>query len=295
MIRLAAALVLAAAPAMALAQAPETSPRPQPRSTDAVANQENKALGGGALTPRLRAGLPTSAPMAARLRPAPRPPAATNQRTAVRVIRGPLGPEVAKAPPRPGFIDRLVKEQATPSRVRYTAKGSICGVNSIKGVAISSFGRPGKGCGIANPVQVSSVEGVSLSSKATLDCQTAKALSSWVKGTLKPVVGKAGGGVQKIRVAAHYSCRNRNNARSGRLSEHAKGRAIDVSGFQLRDGTRVTVLKGWNSRAWSKRLRALHKGACGPFGTVLGPNADAYHRDHFHFDTARYRSGSYCR
>jgi hypothetical protein len=28
---------------------------------------------------------------------------------------------------------------------------------------------------------------------------------------------------------------------------------------------------------------------------VLGPNANSFHRDHFHFDTARYRSGSYCR
>jgi hypothetical protein len=42
-------------------------------------------------------------------------------------------------------------------------------------------------------------------------------------------------------------------------------------------------------------MRRAHKTACGPFGTVLGPNADRYHQDHFHFDTARYRSGSYCR
>ena len=43
-------------------------------------------------------------------------------------------------------------------------------------------------------------------------------------------------------------------------------------------------------------LRNLHRAACGPFGTVLGPNANAAHRDHYHFDTARYRSGTaYCR
>jgi hypothetical protein len=39
----------------------------------------------------------------------------------------------------------------------------------------------------------------------------------------------------------------------------------------------------------------MHKAACGPFGTVLGPNSNRFHQDHFHFDTARYRSGSYCR
>ena len=44
-----------------------------------------------------------------------------------------------------------------------------------------------------------------------------------------------------------------------------------------------------------KALKKMHKIACGPFGTVLGPNANRFHRDHFHFDTARYRSGSYCK
>jgi hypothetical protein len=38
-------------------------------------------------------------------------------------------------------------------------------------------------------------------------------------------------------------------------------------------------------------LRRLHKGACGTFGTVLGPDANEAHRNHFHFDlTARKRS-----
>ena len=33
-------------------------------------------------------------------------------------------------------------------------------------------------------------------------------------------------------------------------------------------------------------LRRLHKGACGTFGTVLGPDANEAHRNHFHFDLA---------
>ena len=60
-------------------------------------------------------------------------------------------------------------------------------------------------------------------------------------------------------------------------------------------GTVVSVLQGWKSSRWSKAMRRVHKSACGPFGTVLGPKADRYHQDHFHMDTARYRSGSYCR
>jgi hypothetical protein len=41
-------------------------------------------------------------------------------------------------------------------------------------------------------------------------------------------------------------------------------------------------------------LRRLHSGACGVFSTVLGPEANEAHRDHFHFDMAPRRRGSFC-
>ncbi len=94
---------------------------------------------------------------------------------------------------------------------------------------------------------------------------------------------------------ASYSCRTRNSKPGARLSEHAFGHAVDVSGVVLRDGTKLTVLDHWRSSRYGKILKAMHRAACGTFGTVLGPNADRYHQDHFHLDTARYRSGAYCR
>lgn len=42
-------------------------------------------------------------------------------------------------------------------------------------------------------------------------------------------------------------------------------------------------------------LRAVHEGACKIFGTVLGPESNAAHRDHFHLDLAKRRSSAYCR
>jgi hypothetical protein len=43
-------------------------------------------------------------------------------------------------------------------------------------------------------------------------------------------------------------------------------------------------------------LHRLHRGACGVFGTVLGPEADEAHSNHFHLDLAQRRSKrSYCR
>ena len=41
-------------------------------------------------------------------------------------------------------------------------------------------------------------------------------------------------------------------------------------------------------------LHRLHKGACGIFGTVLGPEANEAHRDHFHLDLAPRRRSAFC-
>jgi hypothetical protein len=41
-------------------------------------------------------------------------------------------------------------------------------------------------------------------------------------------------------------------------------------------------------------LRRLHRGACGTFGTVLGPDANEAHRNHFHFDLAPRKRSAFC-
>jgi hypothetical protein len=41
-------------------------------------------------------------------------------------------------------------------------------------------------------------------------------------------------------------------------------------------------------------LRHLHEGACRLFGTVLGPEANEAHREHFHFDLYPRKATSYC-
>ncbi len=178
---------------------------------------------------------------------------------------------------------------------KILAAGAVCGDVSIQGEKIGRV--PGKisGCGVENAVRISSISGVTLSSRSTMDCGTAQALKTWIESSAKPALSKKGGGLRQIKVAAHYACRRRNNSKTGKISEHGKGRAIDISGFKLADGSEISVLKGWNARSSRKALRRMHADACGPFGTVLGPKANRFHLDHFHFDTAHYRSGSYCR
>ncbi len=178
---------------------------------------------------------------------------------------------------------------------RLLQKGAVCGDIAIQGEPVGRVTGKIRGCVIENAVRVRSVAGVGLSQKSVMDCTTAGALKTWLEGSAKPALAKKGGGLKTLRVAAHYACRTRNNQKGAKLSEHGKGRAIDISAFKLHDGTEVSVLTGWNAQRFSQAMRRMHKGACGPFGTVLGPNANRFHRDHFHFDTARYRSGSYCR
>lgn len=41
-------------------------------------------------------------------------------------------------------------------------------------------------------------------------------------------------------------------------------------------------------------LRKVHEKACGIFGTVLGPEANDAHKNHFHFDSIQRKYGPYC-
>ncbi|OOY26540.1 extensin family protein [Thioclava sp. L04-15] len=174
---------------------------------------------------------------------------------------------------------------------RYSSSGELCGIAGLEGQEIAPIDGAGA-CGITNPVQITAVSGIRLTSPARVNCTTAKAFKRWVERGIKPAVGKRGGGIESIRIAASYACRSRNSQRGAKLSEHAKGNAIDVSGVILRDGSTLSVLNDWRKGPVIKRM---HKSACGPFGTVLGPKSDRFHQDHIHVDVASYRSGPYCR
>ena len=214
--------------------------------------------------------------------------------------------EVALVAPAPQFsalaIATAIRPETRPPEVLQRAstqrvarvRGSVCGNPEIQGDVLEPIGGSG-GCGVAEPVQIRSVGGVALSTAAIMDCTTAEALLDWVQRGAIPAVGNEGGGIASLRVAGHYTCRPRNNQAGARLSEHGMGRAIDIAAIGLRNGGEISVLTGWDRAGDGQRLRAMHQAACGTFGTVLGPDANRMHADHFHFDTARYRSGSYCR
>ncbi len=230
--------------------------------------------------------IPASVPGVAKsLRPKPRPVTpASVLRPALPSLPAVQSPGQPVAP-----IPRSLPEFSAP------VPGSVCADPSIRGTKIPPVIHVADGCGLADGVQITQVSGVKLSIPATVDCPTARALNSWVKRSVIPTLAGMGGGVARLEVAGSYTCRPRNNVRGAKVSEHGRGRAIDISGFTLKGGRSFSVEQGWNMRGLAEPLRRMHSDACGTFGTVLGPNSDPFHHDHLHLDTAAQRNGAYCR
>jgi hypothetical protein len=244
------------------------------------------------------AAVPASAPDRS-LRPEARP--ALSQEPQIRevlstsgILRSPR-PEARPADLSRGQVIRVAGFRSQPLPPTTSREGRICGARDIEGVRLAPITARVQGCGVAEPVRVTSVAGVALSQAATMDCPTALALRDWVTEGVVPTIGERGGGVARLNVAGHYVCRTRNNQKGARISEHGRGRAVDISGLVLNNGTVISVLKHWRDATAGPILKDLHRAACGPFGTVLGPSSDRFHQDHFHFDTARYRNGVFCR
>ncbi|MBC6443241.1 MAG: extensin family protein [Rhodobacteraceae bacterium] len=177
---------------------------------------------------------------------------------------------------------------------RYAKRGSVCGIRGLRGRHVAPVRGKG-GCGISNAVRITEVDGVALTREVLIGCDAARQLYNWVNKQARPIVGRRGGGLSGIQMIAGYSCRTRNSRKGAGLSEHARGKAVDIAGFVLKNGEIMSVLRDWSGSSHAQTLRRLHRSACGPWGTVLGPNSDRFHKDHFHFDTAKHRGGAYCR
>lgn len=119
-------------------------------------------------------------------------------------------------------------------------------------------------------------------------CAVAAALVLWEWHVVQPAALKHfGRRVAAIDHFGSYSCRRLYGRDEGAWSEHATANAIDVAGFRLEGGTRISVLDDWRSEgARGAFLREVRDGACRLFATVLSPEYNAAHRDHFHFDQA---------
>ncbi|MFD1744187.1 extensin family protein [Rhizobium helianthi] len=158
----------------------------------------------------------------------------------------------------------------------------------------------GPSCGIDYPVELVGLSGnIQVSPAVTLNCQTTLAFAQWVKNELAPAARiRYLTGVGRIEPMGGYSCRRMNNSRQryNPMSEHARGNAIDVGRFVLKNGHEIDVRKkGLFSFREGALLKSVRSDSCKYFNTVLGPGSNKEHWNHFHFDLRSRASGNrYC-
>lgn len=162
-------------------------------------------------------------------------------------------------------------------------------------VAAPDRSAPG-GCGYEDGMRLASTGGSRALAYRPIplvtSCPVAAALYLWETRVVQPAAQRhLGTRVARVRHAGSYSCRRIYGRTVGELSQHAMADAVDVTGFELANGERVTVLRDWDGTgARAAFLRDVRDGACRLFSTALSPDYNQAHRDHLHLDV-EYRGG----
>lgn len=144
---------------------------------------------------------------------------------------------------------------------------------------------PGKdGCTLQNGVRLIATS-VDLVRPAEMTCPLALRLMQFEKDVLLPEAQRVfGQPLKQINHAGAFTCK-RMTGNGSRISEHGHGRAIDIWGFVLADGRRISVADHFrSSNREGQYLRGVSREACRFFAVVLSPNADAAHAKSFHWD-----------
>jgi Extensin-like protein C-terminus len=144
-----------------------------------------------------------------------------------------------------------------------------------------------------DPTVTASAGPVEVKPAATLACPLVSALDQWIATAVQPAALRwFHQPVIEIKQISAYSCRGMNGNSNAHISEHAFGNALDISGFVLADGHKVTVQYGWHGAPEEQAfLHDVQLAACNEFSTVLAPGANIYHYNHIHVDLMRRYSG----
>ena len=119
-------------------------------------------------------------------------------------------------------------------------------------------------------------------------CPVAASLAMWEWNVVQPAARELlGSTVVAIDHFGSYNCRRMYGREGSSWSEHATADAVDIAGFRLADGRRITIVGDWTGDdADARFLRTVRDGACRLFATTLSPDYNAAHRDHLHLDHA---------
>jgi hypothetical protein len=136
---------------------------------------------------------------------------------------------------------------------------------------------------------IAAVGPVAIKPTATLACPIVSVLDRWLADSVQPAAMRwFGARVVEIKQISAYSCRGMNGNPNAHISEHAFGNALDIAGFTLADGRRISVQEGWKGMPEEQGfLRDVQAAACQQFTTVLAPGSNVYHYNHIHVDLMR--------
>jgi hypothetical protein len=186
------------------------------------------------------------------------------------------------------FIDlRLAALKSDPQQCALTLKAPAIVATPIGDGPIAN------GCGWRNAVHVERAGGARVAIDK-MTCDAAAAFALWMTHAVQQSAREIlGSGVKSVQHMGVYACRNilGSKALSAFRSQHARANAIDVASFTLADGRTISVAKHWKSDGAEKRfLHAIHARACDYFRVALGPDYNAAHHNHFHFDRGAFRT-----
>lgn len=144
-------------------------------------------------------------------------------------------------------------------------------------------------CTIPQPVSVKSISKIAFTRPLTLDCPFALALSNFIIEMAIPLAReKLATELSGLSFGPGYVCRRRNNAKQGKLSEHAFGNAIDLAAFHFASGKTLAIRTTEDMEpSQAAFFTTLRQHSCKVFTTVLGPGTNSAHATHLHFDLGR--------
>jgi hypothetical protein len=156
--------------------------------------------------------------------------------------------------------------------------------------------RAGITCGAEQVARLESTPaGIRWSTKPRATCQMLLGLARFEAIVQEEAEAEFGRRVRSIDAGGTYNCREI-KAYPGWTSQHSFGNAVDVKGFVLAGGKKISIAGDYGrgpapkDSAASRFLRRVAKRLVeeGVFTVVLTPNFDRAHWDHFHFDQSPY-------